>query len=221
MSKQIKIKDEEVIDEDPLLVKEVDQMMDPEIPNEPVDPIEEAVNDEEDSTPTESIDNSNVPPIDIFQETQTAPLFKKTKEKELPEVVADETGTEQQSPEAKEDAEVNELASDPEEQKEDDGIIASVPLVANDYSDPQTSKAIEDIMAHESDEVLAVEDSKTQKSEKYAPQSDGKSSKGHMLFWLMVFIICLIAIGLAVYIVNPKYYKSITKINWSSIEHHL
>lgn len=217
MSKQIEIKDQEVVDEDPLLVKEVDQMMDPEIPDEPVNPIDEVVNDEDSKPLAETADNSSLPPIDIFQGTQTAPLFKKTKEKESTEIVADGTNDDVRLSEAKDDLVDNEL----KEQNEDSDFVASVPLVANDYSDPQTSKAIEDIMAHESDEVLAVEDSKFQQSENHASQSDGKSSKGHMLFWLMVFIICVIAVGLAAYIVNPKYYKSITKINWSSIEHHL
>ena len=215
MAKKIAVKEAEV-DDDPNLIEKVDEMMDPE---------EQATkaSDGDNDQPT----TDDPTPLDIFADTPSAPLLKIPKGKKIikdvlvkdepAEPLAEAVDPEPEHQDAENKQEVVEalpIQLDPEEEK----VISPRREAPKEYDDPTTAKAIDDIVAQESDEVLLIEDHKI--ADKKVAAGSGKSS-GHPIFWSLVVIVCLIGIAMAVFIVDPSIHDPLSKVHWSSITKHL
>ncbi len=220
MAKKITIDDDLDLTEDPAVVAKVDKMMDPEVKEEqPAEASSEPDNPSVAATDGETSSDGQ-PPLDIFADAPGAPELVKTakagKQKNEPA-----ESTEDSSRQAEAPSEPDDRAPDPTDDPEpEDTPVEGDPIEAQDFDDPTTAKAIDDIVAHESDVVLDIEDSKTAQAEAEAgPVPEEKS--GHKLFWSLVFIVCLIAIAMAVFIIDPSIHLPVKHFNWSTIKRHL
>lgn len=216
MAKKIQIKDDADNGEDPSLVAKVDEMMDP-------DQAEETATVETDAIPELKPDEDlpkisrepDLPPLDIFAETPSAPLLSKKKTKkqaEVTELNEDSPAVEpDESDEPKEEVSVPEAETEPEVSEE---------IHPEEFDDPETAKAIDDIVAQEGDAALIVEDvERQQKETDSAPVK--KKNHGHPIFWTLVFIICVVAVGIALYLIDPQLFHAFSRLHWSSIRRHL
>ena len=189
--------------EDPKVIAKVDAMMSTgrddklELMTEP-----KSVDELADSQPESS--ESSPPPLDIFADTPSAPLLNKVKTKPKRTVRKVKIAVEEASDEDEEGkVEVKEIPA--EEVK---------PPKVNNYDDPQTVQAINEIVAEEADTTLEVQDAELEQA-----KADSVSAKGSHLatwFWVVVIIVCLVAIGMAIYLIDPNMHVSL-----SSIKHHL
>ena len=209
MAKKIEVMNELDSGEDPKLIAIVDEMMDPSSPKEKkIEPVPDQSDDSPKSGKTIKIETEaeDLPVLDIFADTPSAPLIEKEpKEEAKAEAPAsEETKLEVEStPEVAVDMTSNKV--EPSQK-----AIASNPTV-NEYDDSQLSKAIEDIVSHESDEVLLAEDSKLDMLNETAKSP--KDNDSHKLFWTLVVLVCLVAIAMAVFLVDPNFIHSLKKIN--------
>lgn len=211
MAKKIAVEDEQDPNEDPAVVAKVDKMMDPKKQEDPkpetvIDPINEPAADDTEEP------SSDLPPLDIFADAPGAPELvkpgsKKKEKKGEPEP--------EQAPVSEPEQPVDPVASEDVESVPVEGT----PIEPDDFDDPTTAKAIDDIVAHESDAVLSIEDSKKAQAEDAVPPEKGKSS--HKIFWSLVFIVCLVAVAMAVFIVDPSIHLPLKHLNWSTIKRHL
>jgi hypothetical protein len=223
--------------EDPELVKIVDQMMDPNIS----DPPKETVNVSDftkDSTEdrVEPVKANEPPPLDIFANTVTAPLLKpvkttkesktKLKIKDANSEGGEVAGVDKVPDEDFQPIETTiAVGNDDQESTVDDQFLDKVgaglnAIVPDEYDDPKTEKAIKDIVAKESDEVIMAEDSLLAQEEAASEPLKTKKTS-HPIFWSLVGLVSLVAIAIIVFLIDPNIHDPISKINWSSIRHHL
>ena len=217
MAKKVEIQDDQDPSEDPAVVAKVDEMM---------DPAKEKDKPSESEQPTpqpeaESVEEptSDLPPLDIFADAPGAPQLEskdnKSKKKEEKKKEEVETADKAEEINTEDNAEVP-LSSD----DIDNSPVEANPIEPDDFDDPTTAKAIDDIVAHESDVVLGVADDKLAKQEEQEqPVKEEKAS--HKLFWSLVFIVCIIAIAMALYIIDPSIHSPIKGFNWGTIKRHL
>lgn len=201
--------------ENPQLVEKVDAMMDPK--KEPDSTQTEDVNEVEDlPIEGESSSEDAPPPLDIFAEAEEeapgAPPMDspKKKGKAAKKVAKDEH----------QDAAGDEVLEETPISSEKENAKPAKSPKPEEYDDPQTAKAVDDIVSHESDAVLGIVDANLANAE--ANSTPVKTEQGHKIFWFSVVIICLVAIVLGLYIINPTMFHSVvSKIHWSSIRRHL
>jgi len=242
MAKKIDTQEDSLPQEDPALIKRVDKMMDPSAPEFPnlatVD--EESPGETDDSeldSTTSKAANTDEQPLDIFANTAaTAPLLAKKADKvaqdEKKDDQVDEVGTEEETSPAN-DQVVDSILSQPQDEEEDDDdqensndqtadLVKSnksklkVAIKPDEYDDPKLSEVISDIVAQESDEVLLAEDNLlVNTAENSQPLADDSSS--HPIFWILVAIVCLVAIAIALFLVDPNIYHFLKKIHFKSL----
>jgi hypothetical protein len=199
--KQDKVTDNDLT-EDPKVIAKVDAMMSTGRDRPELETESKSVDEFEKLQPEPS--ESSPPPLDIFADTPSAPLLNevKTKPKRAAHKVkiaveevteADEEGR----------VEVNEI---PKEEVK--------PLKVDNYDDPQTAQAINAIVAEEADTTLGVQDAELEQVK--AESAPAQSSHAAAWFWVLVVIVCLVAIGMAIYLIDPNMHVSL-----SSIKHHL
>ncbi len=207
---KIQAEDNEEVSEDPKLVEKVDQMMDPKKATE---------NQGSENDPNEAIVDSetsdeSTPELDIFADTPSAPLLEKPHAKKnrakktTVKVSTDEPVIEDQS-----------LSEDEEKDDHPEEAVLERPDRPDNYDDPQTTQAIDDIVSHESDMILALNDQKLSRAKKAATPVNREHH--HRIFWSIIALLSLIAIAVAVYIVDPSIYTPLSKVHWSSIRKHL
>lgn len=224
MAKNIEIKEESLNQEDTKLVKKVDRMMDPAItefpPEEKVnDQISDEVVDEPLATDIEP--KTDTAPLDIFANRATAPLITKKAKQTIKnkDIVDDKLASDDVSVKFGTPLKVTyeEEASDISGQSEEDElahqkISSSKTSNPDEYDDPILAEAISDIVAHESDEVLLVEDSMlANRAENSQPIKDKTGS--HPIFWTSVALVCLLAIAIALFLADPIIFQPLSKIH--------
>jgi hypothetical protein len=235
--KVVVVEDDQDPNEDPVVVAKVDEMMDPAKPAEKASEAKEEETPVEDTETVSEEEASGPPPLDIFADAPSAPELIKTTGKKADKK---EVKTERDEPEPAEESEkapTKESEPEPEETKEtevkeskqdselDEAIVSdnltdeSIPIEPDDFDDPKTAKAIDDIVSLESDVVLDHED---QSKNKLATKTQKKSEKkpSHKLFWSLVIIVCLIAVVMALFILDPAVHLP-KNISWNSIKHHI
>lgn len=96
--------------------------------------------------------------------------------------------------------------SRPAAQDTSEPITATSPDVAvppAKLDTPQTDAAIDDIVAHEADEVLAVQDASTEAAAEAVADEPKPKRHGHPVFWFIIFALALFAVLAAVILTNP------------------
>lgn len=158
------------------LEQRVDAMMDPSLPDQPAAPPE--------APDTPATSSTALPPLDIFNDPKTAPDVPKELLKQLGAAPAASQPADNARPAKQSLAE--EVAPTPAEQ----------PALDDDTTDA----AVDDIVAHESDTVLAAEDA----AQRPAAAPAGRQRQGRIgtlvrqwWFWLLAIVI-LLAVGAAV-----------------------
>jgi len=152
--------------EEVILEERVDAMMDPKRSDGiPAAPIDSLEPQTSDGTP---------PPLDIFADATTAPDVPK----ELVVKGAKIEKNSEQAPEPEETA--GETADVPSESQLDDSV---------------SDAAVDDIVAHESDTVLAAEDIAIEQQKAAAPKP--KKIHHHPVFWTLVALIAVVAVATA------------------------
>jgi len=152
--------------EEKILEERVDAMMDPKRPEE-VSPV--PVDESEPQAADEAL-----PPLDIFAGASSAPDVPK----ELVVKGAKTQNNSEQAPEPEETA--GETADVPSESQLDDSV---------------SDAAVDDIVAHESDTVLAAEDIAIEQQKAAAPKP--KKIHHHPVFWTLVALIAVVAVATA------------------------
>ena len=207
MPKQITVDSaDEQPEEDKQLVAKVDRMLNPEAGQpEPVQPAHELS------------DKTNPPPLDIFADTPSAPLLNVTKKKSRQKTVAAEKPTKnihiaaQVSEPAK-----SETVPDPDDVPDESGVWQSA--TPNEYNDSQTAAAIDSIVASEEDTLLNLED------QVKSSQLSNRVTQHHIvrkIFWLMIGLLCLVALSVAVQVVYPNLTNPVGKAIWHLISHRI
>ena len=170
----------------------------------------------------EDNDSSNPPPLDIFAEVPGPPPLNGKSE---PKASIRKTATKiavvdnaNQSNDAIEVESVPEPKDELEEDEAEEVSNKSTPRSEN-FDDPVIKEAIEDIVAHEGDIALSVQDA----TQANAEANSLRHNKGHThhLFWTLVALVSLIAIIMALFIINPSVHNPFHNLRWSSIRHHL
>jgi len=154
------------------LEAKVDAMMDPTVPDKSMGGVP-AQSKSGDPTP---------PPLNIFASAPSAP--------ELPKAGQSKVNAPEKT------LVINE-SSNPEP------TLSSQPALKDGVLDDATSdKAIDDIVAHESDTILAAEDAELAAS---AQETEPEEPVEHhyYIFWSFITIIALIAIAIAILLVSP------------------
>lgn len=211
MAKQIEVKDNPD-SEDANLIAKVDLMMEPRRTEADHDP---KLTDEPYPAARPS---DGLPPLDIFAGTSSAPLLK-TKAGKKP-------ARNQPTPDPSDLQDPGEQAKEPAVDADNDGLQHDQPIPNNpqepdDFDDPKIAKAIESIVAQESDVALEAEDLKlAMQAQTSQPLKDQPSGR-HPFFWFLVAVICLIAIGAAVYLADPSVRQPLSKIHWASLKHSI
>ena len=229
--------------EEQKLVAKVDQMMATEhqdmTPNyEPAtkitdpDPKAKKVEVKDEVTTTENSEPSepdSLPALDIFADVPgPPPLAGKSETKASPAKKATQIAVVDNSDDAstnqEEEAELEteaepEAETEPDVEDEAEAPSATSAVRTENFDDPVIAEAIEDIVAHEGDIALSVQD---------ATQADAElkslhhaEARTHHLFWTLVAIVCLVAIAMAVFIINPSIHTPFRNLNWNTIRRHL
>lgn len=210
MAKKIQIKDEADSGEDPSLVAKVDEMMDPDQDGVVVSTVDEPMPLESEADLPKISREPELPPLDIFADAPSAPLLTKKKSKKVVVAPALTPDTTTVTPEAETQSAEPEVESLP---------VSSEEIKPEEFDDPDTAKAIDDIVAHEGDTALNVEDSKRRSREEASEPP--KEKHGHPIFWTLVFLVCVVAIVMAAFLADPQLFHPLSKIHWSSIRQHL
>jgi len=217
--------------EDQELIRRVDAMMDPSYQ---VDAVKEA-NDQinkpaEEETAKDVVDAASAnpdlkqEPIDIFADVATAPLLSGHKNlnsspkpsshlTKIKVIKADNESDSEIPVEIEPDDSVD-LA--PVESTEDQEL----PNKPIEYDDKELDTAIAEIVSHESDEALLVEDSVLKRKQAEIQVPKQKRFK-HPIFWSLVGLVSLVAIAMIVFLVDPNIHDPIPSINWSRLEHQI
>lgn len=189
--------DQQYPNEDPAVVAKVDQMMDPST--------EDEKNNETNNKATNASDSQSaglddeLPPLDIFADAPGAPQLIKSS----PKKKTKKSSVESPARDSDQDEGNNETKGLSASEIIDDNPVIDSPQKPDDFDDPTTAKAIDDIVAEESDLVLGVEDTKRANMETEV-QSSEKDTGSHKIFWSLVLIVCVLAIAMAVYIIDPS-----------------
>ncbi len=198
MSKK-KSSEPEELAEDQVLVRRVDAMMSTELPDDaPVKPPATIVEpDKKQSTADVPKDQKTAPqlPPKLLKDTETDEVTKDTVTKlktpaEPPIVItlADEAAEDKTSEEPAAEPQVNEPTQKPEPK-------------ADPLEDNATDQAVDDIVAHESDTVLAVNDALTAHQQATAQPGQPSGRDHHKWLWLIILIILLgTAADVAIYL---------------------
>ena len=231
--------------EEQKLVAKVDQMMATEhqdmTPNyEPAtkitdpDPKAKKVEVKDEATTTENSEPSepaSPPALDIFADVPGPPPLagkseaKASTAKKATQIAvvdnSDDASTNQEEKaELETEAEPEEEAeTEPDVEEEAEAPSATSAVRTENFDDPVIAEAIEDIVAHEGDIALSVQD---------ATQADAElkslhhaEAHTHHLFWTLVAIVCLVAIAMAVFIINPSIHTPFRNLHWNTIRRHL
>jgi len=132
-----------------VLTQRVDAMMDPRQPDPATQP---------------EVVPGDKPEIDIFKEIGTAPKLSPKLKKTIASIGKDETA----NPEEAVPAIVNSVASDTVSEDDNSNQVPDLEagtLMTSELSDPDTDKAVDDIVVKEGDQVLEAEDSKSKKTD--------------------------------------------------------
>ncbi len=159
--------------EDEALVKRIDEMMDPRAAKASTEAKAPAIE------PQKELDPVQPPPLDIFKETKTAPIVPGTITKPTDSKPAATPKDEvPEKSDKKNSAESHENDKQPEEEPQEANIEAK-PIDENnpEIENPETDKAVEDIVAKEGDAVLEAEDKVAKKAESQADSDPKKPSK--------------------------------------------
>ena len=159
-----------------------------------------------------------LPPLDIFADVPGAPPLEtkttaKTASAKKPAKKVKITQYEEE-PEVIATSVKDTSAEEPESQAVLD------PQQPPNYDDSVLAKAIEDIVSKESDAALNAVDEQTEQSEEL-DMGRHYSKRTHHLFWTFVTLVCLIAIAMAVFIIDPSIHNPLRNLHWSSIRKHL
>ena len=186
----------------------------------------------EQSEPTEP---ASPPALDIFADVPGPPplagksetkasLKKKATQIAVVDNSDDASTNQEETAELETEAETEaepeaEAATEPEEEEEAETPSTTSAVRTENFDDPVIAEAIEDIVAHEGDIALSVQD---------ATQADAElkslhhaEAHTHHLFWTLVAIVCLVAIAMAVFIINPSIHTPFRNLNWNTIRRHL
>jgi hypothetical protein len=211
MTKKISIKDNNLNQEDPYLLKKVDKMMDSSS-------VSDSISDEfEQDKLTIKSDIANSPARDIFADTVTAPLLtKKSMSTSDDEELASDS-TEESAKLANAIAiKDNSVVESGENNLFNNQITPDSKITTPDeYDDPKLTEAINDIVAQESDKALLVDDSLLAQAQQNSQMVNARSS--HPIFWALVALICLVAIALAVFLIYPNIYPPISRFNLKAL----
>lgn len=188
--------------DDPKLVARVDAMMNSKLTTAEPKPLAKKVKDE---SRTDGL--VSAPPLDIFADATSAPILNSAP---LAKVKKAHIIQERSSVSSGGEKITVRVKSAPTA-----ALVAEAP---ENYDDPVTAQAINDIVASESDEVLAAEDSALAEQQL---DSEPVKESGHKLFWSFIALICLVALALALFIIDPNLFKPLTKIHLNSIMRHL
>jgi len=227
MAKKIDSTEDDFTQEDPNLIKQVDNMMDPSVPDFPVDNSSEIDNQDgsqEDKESNQQDQSGEVKPIDIFADSPgTAPLLDKKTKKAVQKSLA---SIDDQAQTSSKNTDNTPIVQEQNNDHDEDALETNVeedssipiqpdqPLTQPDeYDDPKLADAISDIVAQESDEVLLAEDSLLLTHGQQDTQVVEDSSSGHPFFWTLVAIVCLAAIGIALFLVDPNIYHPLSKLH--------
>lgn len=210
--------------EDKELVAKVDAMMAPEIEVE--EKKEKALKPKTSLSKKKiavEVDSKPLPSLDIFTDTPGAPVLSQgqnSETEESPEKLQPDAATSYSG--KKETGSQKDLQTVPDTSKEPEDQISVLISDVNrpeDYDDSETAKAIDDIVAHESDDVLAVEDQRLANQQSTA--NDYPTLHTHKLFWSFIAILCLLAIATVAFVLDPNLLNPFSKLHWSSIRRHL
>lgn len=169
---RIKKKKVESPTQDQILEERVDAMMDPKRPSDEKMPSEPANAKAEDET---------LPPLDIFDGATTAPPVPNGLANEIPLEQVEPADTDNKA----EDVSTNEPQDIPPEPQLDDAV---------------SDAAVDDIVARESDTVLAAEDAALKSQNVHEPKP--KKIHHHPIFWTLVTFVAIVAITLALLLVS-------------------
>ena len=172
--------------------------------------------DEETKSEEESSDS--LPPLDIFADAPGAPPLKPS-----PESAKSKDRVEVKKAAKSETPAVEIKADLPAEAKEEVQPQEDEPLPprAESFDDPLTAKAIEDIVAHESDVALSEQNDSNSSSAASESHIIREGKHTHRIFWTLVTLVCIIAIAMAVFIIDPALHNPFSHLHWSSIRRHL
>ena len=157
---------------DQILEERVDAMMDPKRPDSvPNEP----------ETATDSTDDGTLPPLDIFAGATSAPPVPSDLANEVPEEPDEQAGVESGT-DGPSGAEIQDVPPEPQ------------------LDDAASDAAVDDIVAHESDTVLAAEDAVLKAQNVHEPKP--KKLHHHPVFWTLVTLVAVVAITLGLLLVS-------------------
>ncbi len=223
MAKKIIVSDDLDISDDPKLVAKVDAMMDPEAT--------EVVPVPEPTPPTndQSVDaaKADPPPLDIFAGMTSAPPLEAVETPPQPKPVKVKVKTKPASKEAKSAAKT--VTAKPAKAKpaEDEPVPVTEEAVEvsvkasspNEYDDPKTAQAIEEIVTAESDAVLNLVDAAVENENRQ--QGEVPQKHGHPIFWSLVALICLLAVAMALFLMYPSLGGLLNSLHLKTLFKHL
>lgn len=227
MPKKIDSTEDDLSQEDPNLIKQVDNMMDPSVPDFPIDnasDIDDQDRPQVDQELNQQDQSSQVKPIDIFADSpSTAPLLtKKNKKKDQKSLASIDEQVETSTKNTDNMPIIQDQDNNQDEKRSEDNIEKNLPSSTSsdqpltqpdEYDDPQLSEAISDIVAQESDEVLMAEDSMLLVNDQQDAKVAQDNSGSHPLFWTLVAIVCIAAVGIALFLVDPNIYHPLSKLH--------
>ncbi len=191
---------------------------------------EEATTETKTEVQPEEIKAEDMPPLDIFADVPGAPPLE-DKEIEAVEIKPKKPKSNKKAtkisikeydnePESEDEAETgteDKAEVEPEEEEEKVEPVKKRPPA---YDDSVISKAIDDIVAHEGDVALMVQDQQQASSEGVAPTHSVKRT--HHIFWTFVALVCLVAVAMTIFIINPSVVRNpLHSLHWNSIKKHL
>ena len=213
MAKQITVDSaDEQPEENKLLVAKVDRMLNPAVDQPESKPKPKPI-----QNVSEQSESTDLPPLDIFADTPSAPLLsvvKKTVSKKTP--ASNKPTKNVRMTTVISEPEVSKTVPDPDDEPEEPAPWR--PAVPNEYNDSQTVAAIDSIVASEEDTLLNLED------QVKSNQVLKEGSKHHIfrkLFWLIVGLLCLLALSVAVHVIYPNVTNPVGKEIWHLISHRI
>ena len=93
---------------------------------------------------------------------------------------------------------------------------STINIRANEYDDPLTSQIVDEIISSESSQLLEVEDYANSElpTKKYSKPT---KKHHHYFFWTIIFLICIVVIMYAAYLINPAYFNFFSKVHLSKL----
>jgi len=81
--------------------------------------------------------------------------------------------------------------------------LNDVPLERVSLDTPESDAAIDDIVAHEADQVLAAEDAGVRLAQLEGDESEPPTRSGHPIFWFIILLLVVVAIVSAYVVTTP------------------